>query len=388
MKICRDNIQKVSEELLAELTQINKKCFFEGNLDYNYLVKPDFNQWDEIRNHFIKDFTFFEKLLFKIHFKRNKELKPFERKHILMFLFIGYYYSEDVRYFNEFLFFADEKNTEFNEMLKLIISAFFTKLDQNNIHKHPVVTIKEVNDWINKHTQEVVLKKTNTPINIGLIGNPLFFKKIKQELSKLGYKVNVYLVKYHRNSLINFIMNFPFFWTFLKLFKFVPKFITLDYNSKSPNKSLEKKLETDKNIIGFHKLGFIIKENIYNKFSKGLLNDHWGILPFIRGRSTIEYSLLFGFKVCSTLHLIKKEIDEGDIVSIHCYDIHKKDTISSIRKRIKKDLSNRVVKAINIYHSSNYQTIENNPNKGLTYYEIHPLLKEFIDLKILKTNKN
>ena len=137
------------------------------------------------------------------------------------------------------------------------------------------------------------------------------------------------------------------------------------------------------NIVGFHKLGFIIRNNILKQFSKGLLNDHWAILPFLRGRSTIEFSILFGFDVGCTIHLVTDKIDEGAIISIHTYKTDNISSIKQVRKKIRSDLTNRVVKAINKYTLSGYKTIENNPNKGLTYFNMHSILIKYIESEII-----
>ena len=61
--------------------------------------------WDNINNVFLKEPSRFEDLLFKIHFKRKKELPAAQRSGILHFLSIGYSATDDIRYFNEFLWF-------------------------------------------------------------------------------------------------------------------------------------------------------------------------------------------------------------------------------------------------------------------------------------------
>ena len=85
--------------------------------------------------------------------------------------------------------------------------------------------------------------------------------------------------------------------------------------------------------IGFFKLGFIVKDNIYDAFKIGLLHDHLAVLPFVRGRSSIEFSLLIGVPVGSTIHFIGRGIDTGAIVKVYTYDFQKGEDINSIRKK-------------------------------------------------------
>ena len=91
-----------------------------------------------------------------------------------------------------------------------------------------------------------------------------------------------------------------------------------------------------------------IKENIIETLRTGLINDHWAILPFIRGRSTIEYSLLLGIPVVASTHIVEEEVDSGDIICLYKYDDFQKtcSTISQIRDHIRSEREYRAIDSI------------------------------------------
>lgn len=377
MKISND--QRLTKKYIDNYFQIHQNIFFEFQPTFERIINSSFDQWNEVKSHFSKDFRYFDKLLFKIHFRRKKRLSDSERYNILYFLASGYYHARDVRYFNEFLFFYQPKR-QFQELWNLARSIFFTNIHSNK-HVHPFLTEHEVTTFAHSVEKVIPLTNPSQPVSIGLIGNPIFFKKIYDRLTELGYNVSVYLVKYHSNKKINTISHLPGLWSLLKSIRLIPSFTTLDHKAAQILSSDQ--TGTDKIMVGFHKLGFIIKNDILSMFTKGLLNDHWAILPFIRGRSTIEYSILLGFEIGCTLHLVTNRIDEGSIVDIYTYNAQGITSIKKLKKRIRKDLSHRVVNALNKYISSGYKTIENNSDMGLTYYSIHPALSDYINSSIL-----
>ena len=57
----------------------------------------------------------------------------------------------------------------------------------------------------------------------------------------------------------------------------------------------------------------IIKDEVINQFSLGILNFHPGLLPNYRGCSAPEWQIYEGNNVYVTCHLIDKGIDTGDI---------------------------------------------------------------------------
>jgi methionyl-tRNA formyltransferase len=63
--------------------------------------------------------------------------------------------------------------------------------------------------------------------------------------------------------------------------------------------------------------GGIIRESILTKCGHGVINCHEGILPYYRGRSTIEWPILLNDfnNIGISTHLMTKNIDEGPILT-------------------------------------------------------------------------
>ncbi|WDN87834.1 hypothetical protein BuS5_00802 [Desulfosarcina sp. BuS5] len=345
--------------------------------------------WDEIKYLFKKDFRKFDKLLFNLHFKRNKNFSELQRERILIFLSIGYLNSKDVRYFNEFLHFY--KKTDNNKKYWLLmVKTFFDNLTESNHHPFPLCDNQEIESFMHKIKNNIELsrnKKVDTSLRVGLLGSPTFFKKIRDHLISNGFDVRCYFIPYHTNRKINFLLKNRFLFRLLCLSKRINfRFLQLDFSYKDPR--IGEQLKKDKLDIGFHKLGFIIKKNIIEQFKIGIINDHWAILPYIRGRSTIEYSLLFGIPVVATAHIVEEGVDSGDIVSFYRYDNvkNKYSKISQIRNHIRREMEFRAIDAIEILSRNKGPIAQNRPEKGLMFYSMHPLLKKFIENNVLKKN--
>lgn len=341
--------------------------------------------WDEIKCLFKEDSKNFEGILFKLHLKRNVKISLLRRDRIIIFLSIGYLYSKDIRYFNEFLYFYRETDNN-KEYWFLMLKLFFDNLTEDNHHQHSFCNdmdrfMKETN--INLELARK--KKVDTSLRVGLLGSPTFFRKIRANLVSKGFNVRCYFIPFHPNKKINFVLKSRIlFWLLCLAYGINFKFIRLNFNHKVPR--IGELLEADELDIGFHKLGFIIKNNIIDPFKIGIINDHWAILPYIRGRSTIEYSLLFGIPVIATTHIVQKGVDSGDIINLYRYDKLKNtySKICQIRNHIRRERDLRAIDSIEMLSRTKGAIAYNNPEKGLMFYSMHPCLMEFIENNILK----
>jgi hypothetical protein len=342
--------------------------------------------WDEIKYLFIKDFRKFEELLFRLHFKRNAKLTKSQREIVVTFLSIGYYYSNDVRYFNEFLYFYKNSDNKKKYWL-LMIKLFFENITENNHHIYPLCDNQEIENFMQETKNKIEFKrdkKLDTSQRIGLLGSPTFFKRIRAHLISQGFYVRCYFIPFHPNKKIDLLLkNRITFWLFCLVKRINFKYLRLDFGYK--DRRIGELLKTDKLDIGFHKLGFILKKNIIEPFNLGIINDHWGILPYIRGRSTIEYSLLFGIPVVATSHIVEEGVDAGDIISFYRYDNVQNtySKIRQIRKFIRREREARAIDSIEILSRTKGAVARNEPEKGLMFYSMHPLLKKFIEDYVL-----
>ena len=100
------------------------------------------------------------------------------------------------------------------------------------------------------------------------------------------------------------------------------------YKSMSDPKLIEL-LKKKKYQIGIQGGGIgIIKKDIINKFTMGLLNFHPGDLPFYRGSSAPEWQIYAGKHIIATCHLIDKDLDTGDIIAKKRLDLDYSDYYS------------------------------------------------------------
>jgi methionyl-tRNA formyltransferase len=93
--------------------------------------------------------------------------------------------------------------------------------------------------------------------------------------------------------------------------------------------------------IGLHAAGVIYKKEIIESFSQGILNAHIGILPRYRGRSVMEWSILFGEKTGVSTFFIDENIDTGSqIIHIDFIDVQGKKSIHQAKNYLfRQDLS-------------------------------------------------
>ena len=71
-------------------------------------------------------------------------------------------------------------------------------------------------------------------------------------------------------------------------------------------------------------VGEIIKQEVIDIFSDGILNFHPGDLPYYRGSSTPEWQIYHRKDVVCTCHFIDKGIDTGDIIEKKVLNVNKK----------------------------------------------------------------
>ncbi len=64
--------------------------------------------------------------------------------------------------------------------------------------------------------------------------------------------------------------------------------------------------------IGLHAAGVIYRRDCIEAFNLGILNSHIGLLPYYRGRSVFEWTILNGGDACITCFFIDTGIDTGE----------------------------------------------------------------------------
>lgn len=334
---------------------------------------------------FRSDPGMFEQALFKLHFRRKKLFSAAQRSRILDFLSTGYLVTRDLRYFNEFLWFADSGADDAG-LLEQCRSAFYNNLDAQLNHVFPGATPDDARDYLSRYRLPAEPPFDPTR-KVGLIGFPPFFPKIIEGLGASGFTVEQLFIPHHPNTHIKKLIGNPLFVKLLSRYKGNRHtYQTLDKAVDDP--SLSDILAEKSFDLGFHKLNCIIRENIYGSFRRGLINDHWGLLPYLRGKSTIAYSVLMGFPMAATMHLIEKGIDTGAIVGYsEEISLNGLNSLAAIRAELRATLPGRAIRALKMLSNESFVPAENERSKGLTFYEIHPWITRFIEREKLAALK-
>jgi hypothetical protein len=334
---------------------------------------------EAIKKVFAVDPDQFEELLFRIHYKRKKELPAQQRANILDFLSTGYLITDDVRYFNEFLWFYEEHDSA-KGLMDDCMQRFNANLDEKGRHR----MIKKLSDHpvdMSGYDLRDSGDKKNERLKICLIGFPPFFGKMIKQLRKEGHHVEQFFLPYHPNKKISGILKLKLPVRILSLLSGNPySYRTLDLDHK--DERIGQVLKEGNFDIGFHKLNFIIRENIFGAFKQGLLNDHWGYLPMLRGKSTIAWSVLLGVPVIPTIHFISSGIDQGPIAGYYPLDYNRATNTKEIKNIIRKKMPERAIAAIK-HAGSSFIPKENASGAGVTFYDIHPWLDEHIASRVL-----
>ena len=124
----------------------------------------------------------------------------------------------------------------------------------------------------------------------------------------------------------------------------------IKFKSKSSFETKSLKLLKKNNIDMLCLAGFmnILSGNFIRKFSKPILNIHPSLLPKYRGLNTHERVLQNKEKYSGcTVHYVNSRLDSGKIILQAKVKILKKDTSSSLKKRILKQEHLLYRKAIN-----------------------------------------
>ena len=349
------------------------------------LLHADAATWKQLRGSSADDFRHLEDLLLHLHFKRAAPFGPEQRDRILQYLALGYLNTGDVRYFNEFLWFDLARDHRGRVECE---NAFQRNL-QEGLHPFPLATPAAVRKFIaqNQSASAAAHPQVLPDLRVALIGAPQHFGALADGLERLGLKSDVYYIPAGGGSKLR---------RWLKANPLVPRLVsltrgnfrryrTLRHSAGDP--ALGAELARGAYDIAIHKLSFIIRPALIQAFTHGILNDHLGVLPFVRGRSTLEYSLLYGFPSGATVHFIDEGVDTGDLVRVFTYPIdgRRLRTVKAVKREVLRTSDDRFLEIVRSFHKSGVTRFENPSPAGLRHYTMHPLLVSHIEKRILPT---
>ena len=343
------------------------------------------HDWTRVAVGFRVNFRRSDRLLLRLHYKRTAILDDRVRNKILRFVTIGYLNSDDVRYFNEFLWFSPRGTPKYFEVNKY---HFRNCVGETCRHSFPLAAVDEVCEWINSHTAAcIAIGNCQYPMKVATLGpHPLFRKFCRNLGIEFGDVLRFHFPRSTTGLRKLLIGTTPTAKVLQKLFYSGKNFHDVESDPKDPHVLDElQQYEPD---LAVHRLGFIIRKNLIAAFRIGILNDHWGALPFVRGRSTPEFSLLFGFPSVSTVHLVDSGVDTGPIVNYYPVNIKRGASIKGIKRRLSRTKENRYVDAVRLIAQTQpnelaERLVLNEHHAGLQYFTMHPILSEYVERVIL-----
>lgn len=351
------------------------------------LYNLDKNNYSNLINAILENSEKFDKILLLIHFTPKKKIENLQLQKIIDFLTIAYNFTSDIRYFNELLFFI---NREHQDYFTLCVEQFQSSLENSIYHKFPRSTREEAYEFLKIYSNYNIIKSRKKALinNIGLYGHPKGFNYLGDKLNDLGFNCqNIHLPKFNSKSSKaykrGFITRTAFsskliFYLMNKIKK--PSFKSILIDEKSNSLILGKKISKFNFDIALHRLYGIIRSNLFNNSGLGILNDHVGFLPFLRGWSTIEYAILFGFPIASTIHFVDEGVDTGKIIKVFPLEIKKSNpTLNDIITVVCENNYQRILEVIENLNRSEIEYHKNDINKGYQFFRMHEILKGYVE---------
>jgi len=357
-------------------------------LDYN-LEDSDFARSVYLT---LEEHNLLDIFLNKLHFKRKYTLSREERNCVSTLLSICYQETADIRFYNEFLFF--NKNNP--DLDKRMYNRFKGNIDSGGFHcckiAHPSEVRNEVSN-INKAELSVNSFTYENPnsLKVGFFGSPRNFKKFSKYLTSRSVVNNIFeiieplKIGYNMKELFR---RKPILLKLLYKVYGVPDNYHLIYTKSSDSAVFNYLLNYNLD-FAFIRVGYIIKANILKAVKYGVINDHNGVLPFVRGKSTIEYSLLYGFPIGNTLHFVDEDVDTGGIIRF--YEINKDvssfKSVGELKLFLSDTSEDRMISTFKFIQNNGISVYHNDKAKGLLHYVMHEKLIEYINCNILKYGK-
>jgi methionyl-tRNA formyltransferase len=125
--------------------------------------------------------------------------------------------------------------------------------------------------------------------------------------------------------------------------------------------------------------GGLIRMNILQIPSLGVLNCHSGLLPRYRGMDTLEWTVLEPQgarpQVGLSLHYMDAGVDTGPILSRHVEELRPGDSLDAIRKRLEPAMVRLIVAGVHDLLGGELRSEPQERSAGRQYFVIHPRLQ-------------
>lgn len=128
--------------------------------------------------------------------------------------------------------------------------------------------------------------------------------------------------------------------------------------------------------IGLHGMGVIYRRTALDAFRLGILNAHIGFLPPFRGRSVVEWSLLFGAPLGVSVFFMDDGIDTGSrMVVWRAATTRPSDTLDDVKQRLFSADGENYCAALRRLASNDFAYQENDARLGQRYFVMSRILR-------------
>jgi methionyl-tRNA formyltransferase len=129
----------------------------------------------------------------------------------------------------------------------------------------------------------------------------------------------------------------------------IPFYFFCDHSSKATAKFV---MESEIDLLVNAGTLRILGEDILNAPNIGILNCHPGLLPNFRGCTSVEWAIYLDEEIGNTVHLMKREIDEGPIIIKEGLRFKKSDKYHDVRTKVYLHGFELMAKAIKLLNNS------------------------------------
>lgn len=138
--------------------------------------------------------------------------------------------------------------------------------------------------------------------------------------------------------------------------------------------------------------GGLVRENILSIPSLGIMNCHTGILPEYRGMDVVEWTAAEGnvanVKFGATLHLMDKGVDTGPVLKALKIDPGYAKSFKQIRAKLEVKMVELMLDGVRGFRDRLIMTIPQRVEDGSQYYVMHPRIRSYANLQLLRQTKN
>jgi hypothetical protein len=338
--------------------------------------------WARIATGLRNDWRGFDGFLRRVHYQREANFSNAERNAVLRFLTMAYRLTGDIRYFNEFLWFNGKSA---HELAAVNLVTFKDNLRNGKHHLFPLASQEQARDVAEAQRPTPVSSvKVARTLRVALLGPPHAFIALYPRLEAAGFLPQIYNFPVgERRRLHRWLHSTRLSNLYFRARGCALPYRTVRVDPASPK--VRSVLGEEQFDVAIHQLPFIIRSHLIESFSLGILNDHFGLLPYIRGRSSVEYSLLFGFPVSATMHFVDEGVDTGPILSTTTVQIDPDNyrTVTAVKDAVASGYVDRVVNTLTRLRAGATNTILNPQPEGLQFFTMHHELLSYVERTIL-----